>query len=166
MLQIYNIYHIGSVSKMAGFYQLWMGFCGKQLMVTFRPKRMKDVKIIQGSVENSSYGLNFVKLRAKYKQFFSKNTGKIRAKFVTFKKNTSAHSSKSSFNLLTATIIHRAYWSGQVELELNMSAPVVLWLEDEAVADFDVLVYGADRQMSKNSQKCGRNTPVYTGMPV
>ena len=53
-----------------------------------------------------------------------------------------------------------------------MSAPVVLWLEDEAVADFDVLVYGADRQMSKNSQKCGRNTgdfsqtPVYTGMPV
>ena len=40
------------------------------------------------SIENSSYGLNFVKIRAKYEHFFSKNASEIRAKFVAFKKNT------------------------------------------------------------------------------
>ena len=44
-----------------------------------------------------------------------------------------------------------------------MSAPVVLWLEDEAVADFDVLVYGADRQdvkkLTKMRAKYGRFFP-------
>ena len=54
------------------------------------------------SIENSSYGLNFVKIRAKYEHFFSKNTSEIRAKFVTFKKNTSAFIVSENWFLVVA----------------------------------------------------------------
>ena len=54
------------------------------------------------SVENSAYVLNFVQIRAKYERFFSSNTSEIRAKFVTFQKNTSAFIVSENWFLVVA----------------------------------------------------------------
>ena len=54
------------------------------------------------SVESSAYVLNFVQIRAKYERFFSSNTSEIRAKFVTFQKNTSAFIVSENWFLVVA----------------------------------------------------------------